>query len=176
MASRRSTKSVDLGDVADLVERSKEIRKAYKALKKRLEGTKAGKGVPPAEIRKLADQLKRAISDAHASWSKPVLSLVPSRPSAPAVIARSVPRAGSASRRRGGPATSAPPRVVVLPPPSAPPSPAPRTAPPMFERTASAARPPILPAPRGRLDGALRNAVDWCWRFAPRALAVLVSR
>ena len=65
MASRRGAKGVNIGDVEELLRKGKQIRKKYRALKKRCDASKGGKVVAPGEIRKLADELKKAIDDAH---------------------------------------------------------------------------------------------------------------
>lgn len=65
MASRRGAKeAVDLGEVEELLRRAKEIRKAYKALKKKVNARKDGEAVGAEEIRKLAEGLKSAIDGA----------------------------------------------------------------------------------------------------------------
>jgi ribosomal protein S17 len=65
MVARRGVKGVDIGDVDDLLKKGKEIRKKYKALKKRCDDLKSGEAVTAQEIRKLADELKKAIDEAH---------------------------------------------------------------------------------------------------------------
>jgi hypothetical protein len=65
MVARRGVKDIDIGDVDDLLKRGKEIRKKYKALKKRCDDSKSGKAVGASEIRKLANELKKAIDEAH---------------------------------------------------------------------------------------------------------------
>jgi uncharacterized coiled-coil DUF342 family protein len=65
MAARRGVKGVDIGDVDELLKKGKEIRKKYKALKKRRDDAKNGEAITASEIRKLADELKKAIDEAH---------------------------------------------------------------------------------------------------------------
>jgi|HubBroStandDraft_6_1064221.scaffolds.fasta_scaffold1228929_2 hypothetical protein len=65
MAARRGVNGVDIGDVEDLLKKGKEIRKKYKVLKKRCDDLESGEPVTAQEIRKLADELKKAIDAAH---------------------------------------------------------------------------------------------------------------
>ena len=109
MASRRGAKGVNIGDVEELLEKGKQIRKKYKALKKRCDASKGGKVVAAAEIRKLADELKKAIDDASTPGSRrspgPAprarLPVIPPRVAPPVRIAVAQPivQAESVNRR-----------------------------------------------------------------------------
>jgi hypothetical protein len=184
MASRRGLKGVDLNDVDGLLDEAKNIRQKYKALKKQWGDSKDGKPIAAAEIRRLADDLKRAIAEAHAGCASPVLSVVPSHAS-PVVSARTpptprlprktvtnTPQAGRVSRRASGRPRSEAARVAALPPPSQE----------AHVETAAPRLPPVLavqpaepvgsfaPAPHHRVEAIVRTAVDLWRRFAPRTL------
>jgi hypothetical protein len=94
MASRRGAKGVNIGDVEELLRKGKQIRKKYKALKQICDRSKDGKVVAPAQIRKLADELKKAIDEAHTGPArtgppKPRLPVL-QRPAAPPPVRMTV--------------------------------------------------------------------------------------
>ena len=100
MASRRGVKGVDIGDVEGLLEKGRRIRKKYKALKKKCEASKDGKVVAAAEIRRLADDLKKAIDEAHAGSARSGFTRDASRASPPARITMAQPLQASDSASR----------------------------------------------------------------------------
>jgi hypothetical protein len=91
MASRRGAKSVNISDVELLLRKGKQIRKKYKALKEICDRSKDGKVVAPTQIRKLADELKKAIDDAHTPGPQRRLPVVRPRVAPPFRIAMAEP-------------------------------------------------------------------------------------
>jgi hypothetical protein len=95
MARRPAAKSVDAADVAELLRKGKQIRKKYKALKKRVDASKHGETLAASEIRSLANDLQRAIDDAYRGHGTPPRSVIPARTAkvaqAPAPVRAPIP-------------------------------------------------------------------------------------
>jgi len=68
MADKRGVKGIDIGDVEGLLKKGKKIRARYRALKTRCDDAKGGETVDASEIRKLADELKTSIDEAHSDF------------------------------------------------------------------------------------------------------------